>query len=450
MEPTLSESLWNDLSLRGDATAERRPPLDGERHVDVAVVGAGFTGLWTAHHLKRHDPSLRIAILERECAGFGASGRNGGWCSALFPVSDRRIDRVHGPGAGRDLRVELKREVEKVVAFCHQNGVDAVLGGELTLARTSAQRERLRAEAHGDVQWLSPIEIAARIRATAVLGGTYDPTCAALHPGDLVRALTKTVVAQGVEICESTEATAMAPRLVHTATGTVHARIVVRATEAWTQTFPGARRAVAPVYSLVIATEPLPTKVWDEIGWAGRETLHDGRNLIIYAQRTADGRIVFGGRGAPYHWGSRIAPGYDTSPRVFEALESALHDLLPPTRGSAITHRWGGPLGVPRDFFPSVSFDRATGCASAGGYVGDGVAASALAGRTLADLILARDTDRSRLAWVGHRSRRWEPEPLRWLGINAGRVLAGSIDRSERAGVLPRRRSALLSALTGG
>jgi glycine/D-amino acid oxidase-like deaminating enzyme len=450
VEPTLSGPLWNDLSSRGDTAADRYPPLDGERHVDVAIVGAGFTGLWTAHHLKRHDPSLRIVILEREFAGFGASGRNGGWCSALFPVSDGRVDALHGTGAGHALRAELRREVERVVAFCAANGVDAVLGGELTLARTSAQRERLRAEVGGDVQWLSPIEVAARIRATAVLGGTYDPHCAALHPGDLVRALTKAVVAQGVEICERTEVTALAPRLVHTISGIVHAQTVVRATEAWTQTFPEARGAVAPVYSLVIATEPLPAKVWDEIGWAGRETLHDGRNLIIYAQRTADGRIVFGGRGAPYHWGSRISPGYDSSPRVFDLLESALHDLLPPTRGAAITHRWGGPLGVPRDFFPSVRFDRATGFASAGGYVGDGVAASALAGRTLADLILNRGTDRSALAWVDHRSRQWEPEPLRWLGINAGRVLAASVDRSERAGRHPRRRTALLSALTGG
>jgi glycine/D-amino acid oxidase-like deaminating enzyme len=231
----------------------------------------------------------------------------------------------------------------------------------------------------------------------------------------------------------------------------VRADVVVRATEGYTARLAGHRRALAPVYSLMIATEPLPTAFWDEIGWAGRETLTDGRNLIIYAQRTADDRIALGGRGAPYHFGSVVSDRHDRNAGVFRALHDTLVDLFPAAAGARITHHWGGPLGVPRDWFTSVGLDRSTGLAWAGGYVGDGVAASNLAGRTLADLVLERDTELVRLPWVGHRSPRWEPEPLRWAGVNAGLRLAAITDviaaRTQRPA---RRTTRLLTALTGG
>ena len=203
------------------------------------------------------------------------------------------------------------------------------------------------------------------------------------------------------------------------------------------------------MYSLLIATEPLPPAFWAATGWSDRETVTDGRHLLVYAQRTADDRIAFGGRGAPYHWASAVRPGYDRVDRVFTALADALHTLLPATGDAAITHRWGGPLGVPRDWFPSVGLDREAGLAWAGGYVGDGVGTTNLAGRTLADLILRRHTELTRLPWVGHRSRRWEPEPLRWLGINASRWLAASADAAEARTGRPARRADLVDRLTG-
>jgi glycine/D-amino acid oxidase-like deaminating enzyme len=201
---------------------------------------------------------------------------------------------------------------------------------------------------------------------------------------------------------------------VVTSHGTVRAEFVVRALEGYTADLPGYRRALAPVYSLMVATEPLPAAVWDRIGLARRETFSDHRHLIVYGQRTADDRLAFGGRGAPYHFGSRIRPGYDRSPAVFSALRRALTELFgldPP-----IAYEWGGPLGIPRDWMPSVGLQ--SGLGWAGGYVGDGVAATNLAGRTLADLIVGKQSDLTGLPWVGHRSRRWEPEPLRWLGVN--------------------------------
>jgi glycine/D-amino acid oxidase-like deaminating enzyme len=394
--------------------------------------------LWTAYYLLRHAPQLRVVVLEREIAGFGASGRNGGWCSSLFPTR-----------CGPDMRKALGDTVLNVGHWCADEDVDAhfVHGGALQLARTPAQVNRLRGE-HG-AQWLDAAETTARLNATGVLGAAFDPDCATVHPGRLVRGLARAVEQRGGVIHEQTPVQRIAPHEVTTGTGRIRAGIVVRATEGWTPELAGLHRAVVPVYSLVVATEPVPAPVWDTIGWSKREAVTDGRHLIIYAQRTADDRIVFGGRGAPYHFGSRVLPTYDHDEQVFAALRAALVELFPSLADVCITHRWGGPLGVPRDFHPSVHFDQTTGMAHAGGYVGDGVAASNLAGHTLADLILRRDTERTHLSWVGHRSRRWEHEPLRWLGVNAGRVLASSIDHTESRGRRARVRSAVLNRLTG-
>ncbi|MEU8615348.1 FAD-binding oxidoreductase, partial [Actinoplanes sp. NPDC048791] len=251
--------------------------------------------------------------------------------------------------------------------------------------------------------------------AAGVLGGTFSPDCASLQPAALVRGLAAAVERRGVAIHEGTRALRLSRGAVVTDHGTVRADVVVRALEGYTAALAGHRRTLAPVYSLMIATEPLPPEVWERIGLARRETFTDHRHLIVYGQRTADDRLAFGGRGAPYHFGSRVRPAYDREPGVFAALRKALTDLFgidPP-----IAYRWGGPLGIPRDWMPSVGL--ADGLAWAGGYVGDGVAAANLAGRTLADLITGTDSERTRLPWTGHRSRAWEPEPLRWLGINA-------------------------------
>jgi glycine/D-amino acid oxidase-like deaminating enzyme len=189
---------------------------------------------------------------------------------------------------------------------------------------------------------------------------------------------------------------------------------------------------VLQVHSLMLATEPLPEEFWAEVGWRQRVNLNDARRLIVYGQRTRDGRIAFGGRGAPYRFGSRISPSSETARGVHDMLRRSLVDLFPSVAGARITHRWGGPLGVPRDWWPSVALDDATGLAHAGGYSGDGVALTNLAGRTLADLVTGADTALVRLPWVGHRSPRFEPEPLRWIGVNAGFRLAALVDERER------------------
>jgi glycine/D-amino acid oxidase-like deaminating enzyme len=449
-----SLSLWHETC--GDDLVPR-PSLHGDLDVDVAIVGAGFTGLWTAYYLSERDPSLRIAVLERDIAGFGASGRNGGWVSGLFPSSSLRLSAL--PGSSRDGALKMTAamrasvdEVGRVVAAEHID-CDFHKGGTIVVARNQVQLARARAEVaeayswgdtEDDIRLLDPTQTADHIRVSDALGSTYTPHCARIHPAKLVRGLARVVEARGVTIYERTPVASIAPSSVQVVGGEVRARYVIRATEGFTPGLAGSKRAVIPVYSLVVATEPLPSQVWDEIGLAGRPTFSDHRHLVIYGQRSADDRLVFGGRGAPYHFGSSVKPSFDRENRVFVGLRETLVDLFPPLSGYRFTHEWGGPLGIARDWMASVGLDPATGIGWAGGYVGDGVSTTNLAGRTLADLVTSTGSDLVGLPWVNHRSRPWEPEPLRWLGINAGLRTMTLADHEER---LTGRKSVLASAM---
>jgi glycine/D-amino acid oxidase-like deaminating enzyme len=456
-----SRSFWLDDIASSGGSLARRPALPGARDVDVAIVGAGFTGLWTAHYLLERDPTLRVVLLEKEIAGFGASGRNGGWCSALFPASMEKVAAQSSRDAALALRRAMRHSVDEVGAAANANGIDCgyTKGGTVSLIRSRAQIARARDELEHARSWgedaddiclLDAEEARARVNATDVIGALFTPHCAAIHPAKLVRGLAEVVERNGATIYEGTTVTAISPRRVDTRDGVVRADVVVRATEGYTPTIRGQHRALVPVYSLMMATEPLPQSFWDDVGLRHRETFNDLRHLIIYGQRTADDRLAFGGRGAPYHFGSRVEPSYDLEPAVFDALRRIVVDLFPALADVTVTHTWGGPLGVPRDWFASVGLDRATGLGWAGGYVGDGVATSNLAGRTLADLITEHDTELTALPWVNHHSRQWEPEPLRWLGVNAGvRVMSSADEVESRTGKTSLRAKAF-SRLLGG
>lgn len=438
--------------------ADSASSLAGDTAADVVIVGGGYTGLWTAYYLLREDPSLDVLVLEAEHVGFGASGRNGGWVSALWPVGPETVARAHGPEAARAMVSALQETVVEVGEVARAEEIDCGFeqGGTLVLARSRAQSTRARAEAEAGQQWgdgthwLDAAEARERLAASDVHGATWNPHCARVHPRRLVDGLAAAVRRRGGRLAEGTCAVSVGPGSVHTAAGhRVTARHVIRATEAWTATLPGLRRLVAPVYSLMVATERLSPAQWDDVGLAAREVFADHRHVVTYGQRTVDDRIAFGGRGAPYHWGSRIRPDFDREERVFSDLRATLRQMLPQLEGVAFTHAWGGPLGIARDWHPSVGLDPETRQGWAGGYVGDGVAASNLAGRTLADLVRGRDTALTRLPWVGHRSRAWEPEPLRWLGVNAGLRLAEAADREEARTGRPGVQARLLTALTG-
>jgi glycine/D-amino acid oxidase-like deaminating enzyme len=430
------------------------------------VVGAGFTGLWTALSLAQSDPSLRLVVLEKEVAGFGASGRNGGWCSALFATSDAALARRYGVPAMQAMRRAMRDTVDIVGASAAAEGIDChfTKGGSIEVVRSEAQRPRAEAEvsearAHGfgedDLRWLDAAETTAVIGMDGALGATFTPHCAVVQPALLARGLADAVERRGVTLHEHTEVTEIRPGApgaspqVVTRGGTVRAEVVVRATEAWTPTLPGLERALVPVYSLMVATEPLDDDFWAAAGLGTRTTFADYRHMIIYGQRTADNRIAFGGRGAPYHYGSSIRPGFDHAPGVHALLRQTLVELFPALGAASFTHAWGGPLGIPRDWHSSVGLDRPSGLAWAGGYVGDGVSTANLAGRTLADLITGAETELTSLPWVNHVSRPWEPEPLRWLGVNAGLWTMKLADRTEERKGRPSRLAERMGRLLG-
>ena len=457
-----SRSFWLESLLGSDGSGDAlrpRPSLPGDTEVDVAIIGAGYTGLWTAFELARRDPTMRIAVLEAEIAGFGASGRNGGWCSALLPMSTSHVAATHGRDAALALQGAMNDTVDEIGRVSADEGIDChfAKNGYLQVATNRAQVTMLQASVADEHQlgladqsrWLDQTDARAIVDAAGTLGGVFTPHCAALHPARLARGLATAAERRGVRIFEQTRVLDIEPGAVRTDHGTVRAEVVVRATEAFTALLPGHHRRIVPIYSLMIATEPLDQDMWSEIGWSERTTFNDARRVVIYAQRTADGRIAFGGRGAPYHFGSAVRPSFDRDERTFAELRDALVSLFPALGDVAITHQWGGPLAAARDWQPSVVFDRAAGLASAGGYVGDGVATANLAGRTLADLITGADTERTRLPWVGHVSPDWEREPFRYLGIRAASRLPERIDRHERrTGRTPVRLARLLGRLT--
>ena len=475
MEPVLSgASHWQ---LAAGLTEPTRTPLDGVVDADVCIVGAGYTGLWTAWSLLNRDaPPSRVVLVEAQYAGYGASGRNGGWLSGLLPGN--RPLMAAGPD-GRLGVMALQRAlidaVDAVGSIVDKEGIDCDFhrGGTLAIARTQAQLARLRSGWEADREWglteedaylLDRDETAARVRVEGAVGSVYNRHCARVQPARLVAGLASRVERLGAVVYEQTPAVSVGAGRVVCRTGEVRAPWIVVATEGYTASLAGRRRRMLPMNSSMIVTAPLPDSAWSSIGWAGAETASDGGHYYVYMQRTADGRIAIGGRGVPYRYGSTAGrtavsgTALVTPASTVAALEGALRDMFPSVPADALRaeRAWSGVLGVARDWCPSIVLEGAAGSGAgvvtAGGYVGDGVTTSHLAGVTVADLVLGHDTELTRLPWVGHRSRRWEPEPLRWLGINAVYKMYRAADRSEarqpgrRA---PSRWAVLAGALAG-
>ncbi|MBQ0826857.1 NAD(P)/FAD-dependent oxidoreductase [Streptomyces tagetis] len=432
-------SFWRNTA--GDLPA--RPPLEGDLQVDVAIVGAGYTGLWTAYYLKKASPDLRIAVLEARHVGFGASGRNGGWLSGELGGSRER----YAAESSRDAVIRMQRAVidsiDEVIDVAEAEGIDADItrNGLLYTALTESQRGRLAktveykrawGNSEEDFRLLTEDEIRSRITVSGVRAMAFSPHGARIHPFRLATGLADAVERLGVRIHERTPVLAIEPRTARTPHGVVSADYVLRATEGFTAGLPGARRQWLPMNSVMIATEPLPERTWQRIGWNGFELLGTQGHAFLYAQRTADGRIAIGGRGNPYRYGSRTDTDAAARPGDVDALWSSLTSIFPDVRGSAVAHAWCGALGVARDWCATVRLDHRSGTGIAGGYAGHGLAMANLAGRALRDLVLRRDSDLTSLPCVGRTVRTWEPEPLRWIGVQALYALYRRADHNER------------------
>ncbi len=457
LQSATTTALW--LDQLGDI--ERRPALNGDLDVDVAIVGGGFSGLWTAYYLQQLDPSLRIQIIEKNFCGYGASGRNGGWAvGELAGTYEKYAERSSHDEAMRQAR-EVFASVDEIGRVVATENIECgyAKGGWIRLARTKPQADRQREEIKHDrslgftedeIRLLDPDEARSYLNGTNVESGIFFNHCASIDPARLVRGLASTVEAAGVSIAENTEVTATGDRHVTTTTGTVRADVVVRATEGYTRDLKGEKRTLLPVYSLMVATEPLSDTLISEVGLGDRPTFSDDRFMVIYGQRTEDNRLAFGGRGVPYLWGSKIDTKAELHLPSHELIKETLIEILPALKDTQFTHRWGGVLGIPRDWVPGLRFDRRSGSGVLGGYIGEGVAAANLAGRTMADLVVGNNTDRTSLPWVGVQTRRWEPEPFRWLGVRSSRRIMVSADAQEERTGKPANTALKISRLLRG
>ncbi|RUX21453.1 FAD-dependent oxidoreductase [Mesorhizobium sp. M2A.F.Ca.ET.042.01.1.1] len=438
-----------------------RPPLPGDIEADVAIVGAGYTGLWTAYYLKKAKPSLRIVLVEREFAGFGASGRNGGWLSGGFGWSREKYLKTSTRQGVTAMQQAMAGCVDEVIRVAAEEGIDADLRrvDNLTVATNAAQLERVREECETTRSWdadperielLDADATRTRINIRNVMGGFVIRGQARVQPAKLVRGLAAAVERLGVSIYEKTTVTVIAKGIVATDRGTVRAETIIRATEGFTAGIPGEERTWLALNSAQIVTEPLSEELWRKIGWEGHELLGNAAHAYCYAQRTREGRITMGGRGVPYRYGSRTDINGQTQQAMIDQLHTILTTLLPQTAGCRIDHAWCGVLGVPRDWCTTVGLDPATRIGWAGGYVGLGVSSSNLSGRTLTDLVLGQDTELTRLPWVNRKVRPWEPEPFRWLGVHSMYQLYRIADQREAAGLAHTSKlAAVADAITG-
>ena len=438
----------------------RRAALGGDTNADIAIIGAGYTGLWTAYYLKQANPSLDILVVEKDFAGYGASGRNGGWLTGGFAWTHRRYLETSSDDAVRAMVEAMNGTVDEVIRVAKAEAIDADIHRteELMVATNPAQLSRLKAEVAHRRHWgeqdrvseIGAADLADHIRIPRALGAMQVTNVARIQPAKLVRGLAAVVERMGVRIAEGTTVTAYSKGQLTTDHGIIRAPIILRCTEGFTAGLKGMKRDWLPLNSAQIATEPLGPEIWGQIGWQGHQIVGDFANAYCYCQRTSEGRITVGARGVPYRFGSRLDTDGTPDPATIRRLTAILHRHFPAARHARIDHAWCGVLGVPRDWCATVGLDPATGLGWAGGYVGVGVSTANLAGRTLADLALGRDSHLVRLPWVNRRVRRWEPEPFRWLGVHGMYALLNAADRREtRPGAGPSRLATLGNLLTG-
>ena len=412
-------------------------------NADICIVGAGYTGLWAAYYLKKADPSLNIVIVEEHFAGFGASGRNGGWLSGNFAWDHEKYLSSGAAEQVKAMVAAFHSTVDEVIAVAEAEGFDADIHRtqELAIATNEYQFQRLAPELKRLDHWgdhRSRLESEAQLRARVTIpsarGALVTSGVARVQPAKLVRGLADVVVRLGVTIYEATRAHEISKGQVITNQGRVSCAVVLKATEGYSAQLSGYERDWLPLNSAQIVTEPLPLELWRDIGWAGAELIGDMAHAYCYCQRTEDGRIAIGGRGLPYLLHSKIQQDGRPTPGTIAELRGILARLFPAAAHVPLAYAWQGVLGVPRDWCATVGLDRATKIGWAGGYVGVGLTSANLAGRTLRDLVLLKPTSLTQLPWVNRSVRPWEREPLRWIAVRGLYAVLKAADRAEAKG----------------
>lgn len=417
-----------------------RPPLRGTVTADLVIVGAGYTGLWTALLAKVRDPHRRVVVVEAQRVGWAASGRNGGFCEAS-------LTHGHENGVARwpdeiDTLDRLgRRNLDEIEASTREFGLDAQFErtGQLAPAIEEHQLawlEDWRGEAADDpgVVYLDQAEMRAAVASPTYLAGIWEKdTCALVHPARLAAELARVAEERGVEIFERSHVTALdaaagAGVTVSTENGRVLAQQAVLATNVFPSLLKRNRLMTVPVYDYVLVTEPLSAQQWAEIGWRDRQGIGDMANQFHYYRPTQDGRILFGGYDAVYHYGRRVDPRYEHRPDVWAKLASHFFTTFPQLEGLRFSHRWAGAIDTSTQFTAFFGTARGGRVAYAAGFTGLGVGSTRFAGNVMLDLLAGEDTERTRLQMVRGRPLPFPPEPAAAIGINMTRW---SLDRAD-------------------
>jgi glycine/D-amino acid oxidase-like deaminating enzyme len=422
----MNSSLW-----RGVEQITARKSLTSNKTFDVAIIGGGFSGLWSAFHLKQIQPSLSIAIFEQNYVGFGASGRNGGWASAEYPTSSARLIKEHGSQVYQNLRNSLIESIDEIGQIAKTNNwlIEYAKGGSLVFATNNAQLSRISKDIDNEHNFLNSDEVKQLLNVRNIMGGIFTPHCAALNPFKLARALAEHLEHLGVQIFENSRVEEIYDKKIQVNGFDIDCHISIRATEAFTAR-KWMKNQQIPIYSLMVATEPLTADQLIQVRNMQRATFQEACHLITYAQITGDNRLAIGGRGVRYKLFSRLSERSEIDNRMHSALERRALRWFPQLEGINFEYRWGGPVALTRRWQSYLNFDQSSGRAAIGGYVGDGVTLSYLAGKTLAQKI--NNIKTLDLPFVDQKIGRWEPEPIRYLAVNAGFKATVAADIEER------------------
>ena len=425
-------------------------PLVGEHRGDVVIIGAGFSGLSTAFHLKQADPGCEVIVLEAEYVGYGASGRNGGFAMTVFGVSLTVTHMLHGTERTREAyhyMVDAVTYLEQLVQE-HRLNCDFRRSGFLRVATTPGYVRRIQEEIDlalrlglDGIEWWNKRQVQDAVHSSRFLGGWWEPRCALVNPIKLVRELKRLAEAKGARVYERSPVIAVRRRhggvTVETNQGRVLAEKVVFATNAWSHHFPWVRRLQVPAWTYMVATEPLTPEQWQTLGWEKGMGIEDARNLIHYFRPSPDGRLLMGGGPVRLSFGSRPAPDRDAS--ALRHLEQFIHTLFPSLTPLRLTHHWGGPFSATLDLVPAIGYVQDRRGIYNVGCIGHGVSLMPSNGRILAALALEQETQHTALWFVRRRVWPWPPEPARWLVSHLVKGYLSLEDRwYERKGLGPR------------
>ena len=428
MKDYSDKSFW--LATYG--TYSPNPPLQGDLEVDVAIIGAGFTGLATAYNLRKNDQGVSVAVLEGEVVGFGASGRNGGFSMTLFGLEPAVTKALFGHQRTVEAHRYMERAVDYVDELVKQHDLqsDYWYPGFLRAATTPGYAKRIQHDLEiltsmgiTGITWIEADQIRKEVNSPHFLGGWWEPRSALLNPAKQARELKRLAIQFGAQVFEETpilEVQRGVKFTLITPNGKVFAKKVIFATNAYSHLIPQLRRKQVPAFTHMVVTEPLSQAQLEPIGWVNRQGIEDARNLVHYFRLTLDNRIAMGGSDVSLAYGGDME--HDLNPQTFADLERDITWLFPHLKGIHITHRWGGPVSVPMQMAPAMGFLGDERAIYSLGCVGHGVSMTHLNGCTLADLALERKTDLTDVWFVNRSLLPWPPEPFR---IAASQVIRG-------------------------